>query len=140
MAYSSKDFEHGNCPHCGSHDVDEEHNLANIGFLGGAGYFLDFPFGADYTCKKCGTKNTDDECFVATAVYGDAHAPQVEALRTFRDMVLKNSAPGRAFIELYYSGTGKKAAHFIKEHVPSAIPVISKGLDALVERISAKKA
>jgi hypothetical protein len=132
MTYSRDDFKEGTCPHCSSDDTEKEHNLANAGFLDGAGYFLDFPFGPDYKCKKCDTKS-EDACFVATAVYGDSYAPQVNALREFRDDVLMNNAPGRAFIHFYYSGAGKKTADWISRYLPSTIPVIRKGLDALVE-------
>jgi len=44
---------------------------------------------------------------------------------------------GRRFVDFYYSGAGKRTADFIKEHLPSAIPLIRKGLDALVDRYSA---
>ncbi len=79
------------------------------------------------------------DCFVATAVYGDRNASQVETLREFRDEVLKPSAIGNAFVRLYYSGIGRKAADFIQNHLPSTIPVIRRGLDVLVERYSAQR-
>ena len=41
-------------------------------------------------------------CFVATAVYGDADAPEVWALRRMRDAYLLTSGPGRAFVAWYY--------------------------------------
>jgi hypothetical protein len=41
-------------------------------------------------------------CFIATAAYGDADAPEVEALRRFRDRRLLTSRPGAAFVRLYY--------------------------------------
>jgi hypothetical protein len=72
------------------------------------------------------------ECFVATAVYGDTNAPQVQALREFRDNVLARSAAGKAFINFYYSGAGEKAANAIKTHLPTTIPLIRKCLDAVV--------
>ncbi len=56
-------------------------------------------------CPFCaGTyKNLDDgACFIATAVYGDYHAPEVIALRRFRDETLQPSFPGRVFIAIYY--------------------------------------
>jgi hypothetical protein len=137
MSYTREDFEEGKCPNCGSEDLEENHNFMNVA-VNPAFYFLDFPFGKNYHCNKCETEN-DDPCFVATTVYGDTNAPQVNTLREFRDNVLMNNAAGRAFVGFYYSGAGKKTADFIKKHLPSTIPVLRKGLDALVERYSAQK-
>lgn len=81
----------------------------------------------------------DDECFIATAVYGNRDAPQVRTLRDFRDDVLTRSAAGKAFVDFYYSGAGKKTADFVKRHLPSTIPVLRRGLDVLVERYSAQR-
>lgn len=41
-------------------------------------------------------------CFIATAANGDAHAPDVETLREFRDKILMRSETGRKFVSLYY--------------------------------------
>lgn len=41
-------------------------------------------------------------CFIATAAWGSPLEPHVQALRDFRDRVLAQSAPGRAFIRFYY--------------------------------------
>jgi len=41
-------------------------------------------------------------CFIATAAYGDADAPEVERLRRFRDRYLVTNAFGSAFIRFYY--------------------------------------
>jgi hypothetical protein len=83
-------------------------------------------------------KVEESDCFVATAVYGNANAPQVEALREFRDNVLMQSKVGKAFVNFYYGGAGEKTANFIREHLPSAISPIKKGLDRLVERYSSE--
>ena len=84
-------------------------------------------------------KEEEDSCFVATAVYGDGNAPPVEILREYRNKVLMNNPIGKAFVDFYYSGAGKLVANLIKEKIPGAIPLIRKGLDALVESYSSKK-
>jgi hypothetical protein len=77
------------------------------------------------------------DCFIATTVYGDENIPQVQTLREFRDNVLMQSFAGRAFVDFYYGGAGEKTATFIREHLPSTIPIIRSGLDAFVGRHSA---
>jgi len=79
------------------------------------------------------------ECFVATAVYGNRNTPEVQTLRDFRDNVLMRSSIGRLFVDFYYSGAGKRTANFIRECLPSTIPIIRKGLDVLVERYSTQR-
>ena len=54
-------------------------------------------------------------CFIATAAYGFYSAPQVQALRDFRDRYLLTNAPGRAFVAWYYR-YGPRGAHFINVH------------------------
>jgi hypothetical protein len=82
--------------------------------------------------------SSPSDCFIATVVYGNKQAPQVETLRQYRDNVLMQSAPGRAFVDFYYSGAGRKAAELIKEKLPGTIPTIRKGLDWLVDRYTAE--
>jgi len=135
MESNREAFKSGRCPKCGSENLEKRGNIANTGFLNGAGYFLDFPFGSNYQCHNCGAKN-EESCFVATAVYGDQNAPEVQVLRKIRDNVLRRSICGRKFVEFYYSGAGKAAARFIREKIPSTIPFIKKGLDFVVESYS----
>ena len=54
-------------------------------------------------------------CYIATAVYGDYDAPEVLTLRMYRDIVLKKTLIGRAFIRLYYA-TSPKLASKLKGH------------------------
>ena len=54
-------------------------------------------------------------CFIATAAYGYYSAPQVRALRRFRDEYLETNAPGRAFVRWYYR-YGPIGAEFINAH------------------------
>jgi hypothetical protein len=61
-------------------------------------------------------------CFIATAAYGFYSAPQVQALRDFRDRYLLTNAPGRAFVAWYYH-YGPRGAHFINLHPWLKAPV-----------------
>ena len=61
-------------------------------------------------------------CFIATAAYGFYSAPQVQALRDFRDRFLLGNAPGRAFVAWYYR-YGPRGAHFINAHPWLKAPV-----------------
>ena len=42
-------------------------------------------------------------CYIATCVYGSYDCPEVWTLRRFRDLYLKRSHIGRAFISAYYT-------------------------------------
>lgn len=86
-----------------------------------------------YSCLEAKTyEEVRGNCFIATAVYGDVNAPEVQALRDFRDNVLEKSALGRLAVDFYYSGFGKAVAESIRDF-PAAVPVIRKGLDCLVK-------
>ena len=85
---------------------------------------------------KSNGKIYETGCFVATAVYGNPEAQQVQALRNIRDEFLMGHPLGRKFVEFYYSGAGQKTADFVRNQLPSSIPVIRKGLDLLVETYS----
>lgn len=137
MQYSTDDFKDGKCPNCGSGEIEKDHNLLNM-MDNGVGYFIDWPFPPIYKCKKCDSQSKD--CFIATTVYCNPDAPQVEALRQFRDNCLSKASWGRALVAVYYSGAGKSTADFIKNHLSSAIPVIRRGLDFLVEKLVNSKA
>lgn len=75
-------------------------------------------------------------CFIATAVYGDENAQQVQALRNYRDKVMMESYSGRSFVKLYYGGLGEFLSYFIAKKTPRSIPLIKKGLDLFVENFS----
>lgn len=65
-------------------------------------------------------------CFIATAAYGYYSAPQVQALREFRDRYLMTTTPGRAFVGWYYTYS-PIAAQFINEH-PGLKPAVRVAL------------
>ena len=45
----------------------------------------------------------DDGCFIATAAYGTEMHPNLQYLRQYRDLVLRKTKPGAAFVQWYYS-------------------------------------
>ena len=79
------------------------------------------------------------DCFVATAVYGNIDAPEVQTLRDFRDNVLSNYKLGQKFIDFYYGGAGQKTASFIENKTPQLIKPIRKSLDKIVSWYENKK-
>jgi hypothetical protein len=70
--------------------------------------------------------NTGGRCFIATAAYGYYSAPEVQALRAFRDQYLLAFAPGRMFVEWYYRH-GPAAAALLNDH-PGYKPVVRAAL------------
>ncbi len=69
-------------------------------------------------------------CFIATAAYGYYSAPQVQALREFRDRYLMTNEPGRAFVRWYYR-YGPIGAEYLNSH-PQLIPLVRIVLAPLV--------
>ena len=69
-----------------SGELDYDFNLTIAALPNGSPTPFPFPF----------------ECFIATAAYGTPTAEQIDVLREFRDVVLRESATGSRFIALYY--------------------------------------
>ncbi len=65
-------------------------------------------------------------CFIATAAYGHYSAPQVQALREFRDRYLMSSEAGRAFVAWYYH-YGPIGAEYLNSH-PWLKPLVRAAL------------
>lgn len=65
-------------------------------------------------------------CFIATAAFGYYSAPEVQALREFRDRYLLTNSAGSAFVRWYYEH-GPAAAAFINAH-PVYKPVVRAAL------------
>jgi hypothetical protein len=74
--------------------------------------------------------NSKKDCFIATAAYGHFSAPQVRALRKFRDQYLLTNRPGNAFVRWYYKH-GPVAAAFLEAH-PGYKPLVRAALMPVV--------
>ncbi len=70
--------------------------------------------------------NSRRGCFIATAAYGYYSAPEVQALRDFRDRYLLTTAFGTACVEWYYRH-GPAAAAFLNAH-PGFKPAVRAAL------------
>ncbi|MDR9468569.1 S8 family serine peptidase [Marinospirillum sp.] len=70
------------------------------------------------------------ECYIATSVYGNVYAPEVEALRDFRDEVLMETVPGRWLVDQYY--TYSPAVAEWMDDKPRLQAVVRWGLDRFV--------
>ena len=70
--------------------------------------------------------NSHVGCFIATAAYGHYSAPQVQALREFRNRYLLTNKAGSAFVGWYYR-VSPAAADFLNSH-PSFKPVVRAAL------------
>lgn len=60
------------------------------------------------------SKSQKEDCFIATAVYGDSDSIEVRFLREFRDKKLKRSNIGTLFIKFYYR-VSPPIAEFLKK-------------------------
>lgn len=85
-------------------------------------------------CPYCAaTVRQFSNCFIATAVYGDASCCQVRALRQYRDDTLLKNAAGRAFVKFYYTVSPAMArwltAHpFLSRHVRTLLDIVVQHL------------
>lgn len=61
-------------------------------------------------------------CFVATAVYQNPNAEQVEQYRWLRDNVLSRTNVGNRFIDWYESGGGQRLADIVERHPILRVP------------------
>ncbi len=80
------------------------------------------------------SKTKKSGCYIATAVYGCHDAPQVAALRDYRDEVLLKYITGRMFVKLYYMISPGIAAWLAgKNRLNATIRMV---LDQVVMKIS----
>lgn len=63
----------------------------------------------------------NEGCFIATAAYGHYSAPQVQALRDFRDRYLMKFSAGRAFVHWYYTH-GPAGARVLNDYPVLKLP------------------
>lgn len=79
-------------------------------------------------------RTTKKACYIATAVYGDSDAWQVERLRQYRDKVLASNLLGLLFINLYYELSPRFI--FLFKDIRLINLISRKFLDILIDKIS----
>lgn len=80
-----------------------------------------------------GYRHKDGACYVATCVYGSYDAPEVRALRRYRDQTLLHTWYGRGFVRLYYAASPWFVRHF--GGIPWIRQMWRKWLDAIVAKL-----
>ena len=93
----------------------------------------------DVLQNEASNKKKDEDCFVASVIYGNSNAREVDVLRKYRDNVLMKDGLGRKFVEWYYDGRGERMAEFIENKAKFLIPIVRKGLDFIVEDYEIRK-
>lgn len=73
-------------------------------------------------------------CFVATSCFNDSSAPEVYALRIWRDTILKNSKIGQCVVRIYYGGVGQVGARILNTF-PFLKPKVRQLLRILIGHI-----
>ncbi|MDR3155117.1 MAG: tetratricopeptide repeat protein [Deltaproteobacteria bacterium] len=97
--------------------------------------FIDRPMMMANACAGGERRSPDKRCFIAAAVYGSPDAPEVMALRAFRDRALAPSLPGRLAVRAYLA-LSPFAARRIERSV--ALRRLARlALDAIVRRLPA---
>lgn len=76
------------------------------------------------------SKTGKGRCFVATAVFANGRAPEVQVLRQFRDEILIPTGPGRRFVHWYYR-VSPPVAQWITQH-----PRLGRGLRPIFRLIA----
>ena len=69
-----------------------------------------------------GDSDDGGPCFVATSVYNDSFAPQVEFYRWLNNNHIKGTRLGDQFNDWYYSGGGERLSKIVEEHPFLRIP------------------
>lgn len=81
------------------------------------------------TLSRTQSKQEKSGCFIATAVYQNYNAPEVQVLRKFRDKKLNRCVLGKAFIKVYYF-MSPPIANLLSGH-----KIISKYIKYLLDKI-----
>lgn len=80
---------------------------------------------------------SDYRCFIATAAYGSALAPEVRVFRRFRDEVLVNAPGGRVLVDVYYRWSPPLAVAVARSRVLRSVARFALAPAALLAGVAA---
>ncbi len=92
-------------------------------------------WGTTHRIYKVNIVYDQEDCFIATGVYGSTDAPEVQALRCFRDSCLMSSRPGRAFVRAYYGWLSDAGLRCMRASGRPGRAILKAVLDPLVRLI-----
>lgn len=100
-------------------------------------YAVSSAVGEQLTLRPVITAAGSSSCFIATQVYGDPQAPQVEALRGVRDEWLMHSLLGRWLVARYYE-LSPALVDWMQDK-PRLQALVRWGLDGLIAVLNLKR-
>ncbi len=113
------DIPAGGLPVVGEFDVEVQNLVSDTGGLEDPTLSSEPVSAGVVVFKNPAIGRPPSPCFIATAAYGTNLAPELDALRAWRDGALLSHAPGAAFVDAYYR-LSPPVADWVAQHAWAA--------------------